>query len=330
MISVIVPVYNVELYLRKCLDNIVEQTYRDLEILVIDDGSTDGSGRICDEFSERDERIRVYHTENHGLSAARNLGIENANGEYLGFVDSDDWIESDMYEMLIRKAIETDADVVECGSCAEYQTRTILYEKECVQVSGVEAIHLLLCEKLTTTVWDKLWKRKCFNNISFPNGRVFEDVATTFRLYEAAEKVCSIKDCKYHNNVRMNSISRTRNMKNLVDYWISQHEWYEYLYDHVNDEDKLNLLWFCARATARMWALYYDCSKDERSFFSDEMREMNTFINKNTPLFGLKEWGSKMRVGVFFPHFYNTVSLCAAWLMVKMVKKSLIFDYSVR
>ena len=90
MISVIVPVYNVELYLRKCMDSIIEQTYKDLEILVIDDGSSDGSGTICNKYAEQDSRIRVFHTENCGLSVARNIGLENASGKYIGFVDSDD------------------------------------------------------------------------------------------------------------------------------------------------------------------------------------------------------------------------------------------------
>ena len=97
MLSIIVPVYNVEPYLRKCLDSIVNQTYRDLEILVIDDGSTDGSGKICDEY-KRDERVKVFHMKNRGLSCARNLGLDEAQGEWIGFVDSDDWIEPDMYE----------------------------------------------------------------------------------------------------------------------------------------------------------------------------------------------------------------------------------------
>lgn len=92
MISIIVPVYNVEPYLRKCLDSILDQTYRDLEILIIDDGSTDGSGAICDEYAGKDDRIKVFHTENKGLSAARNLGLDNATADWIGFVDSDDWI----------------------------------------------------------------------------------------------------------------------------------------------------------------------------------------------------------------------------------------------
>ena len=124
MISVIIPVYNVEPYLRKCLDSVVNQTYRNLEILVIDDGSTDGSGAICDEYAS-DRRMRIFHTENRGLSCARNLGLDEAKGEWIGFVDSDDWIEPDMYEALLKKAEETGADIVECGVFREYPGRTV-------------------------------------------------------------------------------------------------------------------------------------------------------------------------------------------------------------
>lgn len=103
MISVIVPVYKVAPYLRQCVDSIINQSFDDLEILLIDDGSPDQCGEICDEYAAKDSRVRVFHTENKGLSAARNLGLQKATGEYIGFIDSDDWIEPDMYEVLLRK-----------------------------------------------------------------------------------------------------------------------------------------------------------------------------------------------------------------------------------
>ena len=103
MISIIVPVYRVEPYLRQCIESILGQTYRDIEVLLIDDGSPDHSREICDEYAEKDGRVRVFHTENRGLSAARNLGLQEAKGEYIGFVDSDDWIEPEMYEVLLGR-----------------------------------------------------------------------------------------------------------------------------------------------------------------------------------------------------------------------------------
>ena len=123
MISVIVPVYDVALYLRQCVYSIMNQSYADLEILLIDDGSPDQCGEICDEYVKQDNRVRVFHTDNRGLSAARNLGIRESNGNYIAFIDSDDWIEPDMYECLLRRAEETGADVVECGVYREYSIR---------------------------------------------------------------------------------------------------------------------------------------------------------------------------------------------------------------
>ena len=170
MISVIVPVYNVEPYLRKCLDSIVNQTYRDLEILVIDDGSTDWCGKICDEYAGKDGRIRVFHTENRGLSCARNLGLDNARGEWIGFVDSDDWIETDMYEVLLKRAEETEADIVECGVLEEHPNRT--GKRQEYLVTGTEAVIMLIHRELSNAVWNKLWKKSCFDKIRFPEGRI--------------------------------------------------------------------------------------------------------------------------------------------------------------
>lgn len=152
MISVIIPVYNVEPYLRKCLDSVVNQTYKELEIFIIDDGSTDGSGAICDEYVKADKRIRVFHTENRGLSCARNLGLDEVKGEWIGFVDSDDWIEPDMYEVLLTRAKETGADVVECSFIRLYPEKTIVRQKEELIISGKNAIHALFQQKIHEVV----------------------------------------------------------------------------------------------------------------------------------------------------------------------------------
>ena len=114
LISVIVPVYNVEKYIKKCLDSIIYQTYKNIEIILVDDGSTDNSGIICDVYKERDKRIKVIHKKNNGVSAARNTGIENANGKWISFVDSDDWIDKNYFEILISKIYNNDIDCILC------------------------------------------------------------------------------------------------------------------------------------------------------------------------------------------------------------------------
>ena len=315
MVSIIVPVYNVGAYLRKCLDSILNQTYRELEILVIDDGSTDRSGRICDEY-RKDRRVRVFHTENRGLSCARNLGLDEAKGEWIGFVDADDWIEPDMYELLIEKAVETGADIVECGWFREYPKSTKIRKAEtsCYSLS-LKAIEALLQGRLSYSVWDKVWKKELFSHIRFPEGRVSEDIAVTYKLLEKANLVTGISVPLYHYLQRDSSITRTYNMDNLVGYWYSVYEQYEYLIDRVSERGKTNLLRQCALAAARTWAHYYDCCREERIQNKAVLSEMNQYMIKNIKMFGEDNWSFNLRIGVVFPHFINVLSFRAAWLI---------------
>lgn len=321
MISIIVPIYNVEPYLRKCLDSVVGQTYRDLEILIIDDGSTDGSGRICDEYKEKDDRIIVFHTENRGLSAARNLGLDNATGEWIGFVDSDDWIEPDMYEVLLKKAEESGADVVECGCYRELLDKTVARKRVDVLLNGEEAVSALLQGKLFDYAWDKLWKKECFKSIRFPEERVHEDTAVTYRIFAEAESVCMISSALYHYRERKGSLSQTYDMANVVGFWLSAKEQYEFLWDRVDEISRMNLLRFCAMAVSRTWAYYCDCPKEDRQTYIGFIQEMNQFTRNRLPCFGYRAWNYRLRIGVFFPHFDNPVSFRIAWLINRMTKK---------
>lgn len=329
MISVIVPVYNVEQYLQRCLDSIVGQACADLEILLIDDGSTDGSGQICDEYAAKDDRIRVFHTENGGVSAARNLGLDEAKGEWIGFVDSDDWIEADMYECLLKRAEETGADVVECGIYLDYPNNTIEDTRAQFGATGTEAIRLLLKDKLVNMVWNKLYKNICFSSIRFPVGRAYEDIAVTYRVFAVAYKVCTLKECKYHYQRRPRSVSKTYNMSNLAGYWLSHKERYDFLKTHERNDEIWMQLRFCARAAARTWALYCDCTSDDWNAYDSVVSEINNFVRNNIPLFGHKEWGKAMQIGVFFPHFNNMLSFRLAWMAFKMVKKKMVLDYKL-
>ena len=312
MISVIVPVYNVEPYLKKCLDSVIDQTYRDIEILVIDDGSTDGCGRICDEYAERDERVKVFHTENRGLSCARNLGLDEAQGEWIGFVDSDDWIEPDMYECLLSRALETGADVVECGVFQDFKKKTIVWNRQDLVMSSEEAIRLLLRFELTNAVWNKIWKRKSFVDIRFPEDRIFEEHATTFRLFSAVKRICTISPNKYHYRQRADSLSKTYTLKNLTDFWKSNFERYESLKD-TGPENDYQLKKCCAFAFSRAWAHYCDCDEDNDVIYAKSFDEMNIFARENYPLFGHKGWNMKLRCGIFFAHYNNQLSFRFAW-----------------
>lgn len=167
MISIIVPVYKVESYLRQCIDSIINQTYHNIEILLIDDGSPDRCGEICEEYARTDSRIRFFHTENKGLSAARNLGLQKAKGEYVGFVDSDDWIEPDMYEILLRRLEESGTNISACAIWCEYQETHYTYSVSNAVYIGKDAIQALVCD-LSNVVWNKLYKKDYWANIRFP------------------------------------------------------------------------------------------------------------------------------------------------------------------
>ena len=315
MISVIVPVYNVEAYLRKCLDSIVNQTYKDLEILVIDDGSTDGSKAICDEYARVDQRVKVFYAENCGLSSARNIGLDNARGEYIGFVDSDDWIERDMYEVLLKKAEKIGADVVECGVYIDYSKKTITSMKQEMITHGKDSLIALLRQDFSDGVWNKIWRKSCFEKIRFPIGRLFEDIAVTYRIIDTTKCVCSVPEIKYHYVQRKTSISYSFNTNNLMDYWYSCLERYEFLHERQDKDIDYYSLQACAVAIARAWAYYYKCNKPEREELGHVIHKMHSFSWQHFPIFGYKNWPIGLRIGIFFSHSCNCFSLRAAWLV---------------
>ena len=182
MISVIVPIYRVEPYLRQCVKSILDQTYRDIEVLLIDDGSPDRCGEICDEYARKDNRVRVFHTENQGLSAARNLGLREAKGEFIGFVDSDDWIEPDMYEVLLKRMQDTGADIGVSGFYYDYLNTSEC--SPCIETvyDSVGAVEALICGDLRNQVMNKLWSRKTAMLLRFPEGRVYEDIFSVYKV----------------------------------------------------------------------------------------------------------------------------------------------------
>lgn len=184
-VSVVVPIYNVENYLEECIESILNQTYSNIEVILIDDGSTDGSGALCDEYKKKDKRIYVLHKKNGGLSDARNMGIDNAKGEYITFVDSDDIIARDMIEYLLCLLNTYKADMAVC-QCDYVDENSKLIKnisnvkKTCV--SGIEEClkTLLVDSGLNTVAWGKIYKTDYFKNVRYPIGKYHEDIYTTW------------------------------------------------------------------------------------------------------------------------------------------------------
>ena len=185
LVSVVIPVYNVRRYLQQCLESAIAQTYRNLEIIIIDDGSTDGSGSICDQYAERDGRIHVIHSTNRGLASARNLGLENAQGQLISFLDSDDWIEPHAVETLVRTAQLTGSAIIDARSCAEYIGKTVHHSagaKYCYTYRGQDILPAFAEGWIDNVVWNKLYRAECFDRIRFPEGRDYEDIAVVWKL----------------------------------------------------------------------------------------------------------------------------------------------------
>lgn len=222
LVSVIVPVYNVEKYLKKCLDSILKQTYSNIEVILVDDGSTDGSGRICDECVKKDKRFRVVHQKNGGVAVARNTGLSKAKGEYIAFIDSDDWVKKEYIERLMQEAQEKNADVVQCEQITvSKENEYIIYddaEKYNKVISGYEACEEMLYQNVVTSaLWGKIIRSKLFDGLSFKSGIIHEDLLMLYRIFKKAKEVSVIGDLLYYYFEREDSLIRKAFSKNTLD-----------------------------------------------------------------------------------------------------------------
>lgn len=200
-ISVIIPVYKVEKYLSKCLESVINQTYKNLEIILVDDGSPDKSGEICDKYASRDERIKVIHKENGGVARARNTGLDAASGDYIGFVDSDDWIEPDMYELLINNATKYDADISMCGETVYEEGKIISASsgEELLELSCIEAKKITVVGGTMGYIWNKIYKQSIIGDIRFdPQYGCSEDLMFVYQLVENTDKLVIDNHAKYN------------------------------------------------------------------------------------------------------------------------------------
>lgn len=228
MISVIVPVYNVDKYLKRCVDSIINQTYSDLEIILVDDGSTDDSGSLCDELKKTDARIKVLHKVNGGLSSARNAGLAVATGEYIGFVDSDDWIELDMYECLMNSLHKSGAEVAVTGLNRIYDngySKKQFVKDTVVVYSGDQIVKEYLQQNsFSTAAWDKLYKKNLFDKRRFPEGKLYEDAPVIYDILKNINRICCVGKPHYNYFQRANSICGLAFSKKKMDHYYFSHE----------------------------------------------------------------------------------------------------------
>lgn len=224
-ISIIVPIYNVEKYLQACIESLIHQTYQNIEILLIDDGSTDKSGKICDYYSKQDDRIKTIHQINKGVAAARNCGVRAATGEYIGFVDPDDWVELSMYKKMICALKKNNADICMCDFVYEFDGVSEEEVRKKPELkseifTGATAINRLFLDNtfFYTMLWNKLFKRSLWNGVKFPEDYVHEDEAVIHRVYGNCNRIIAMANELYHYRQIPTSITHTNQIQRNFDF----------------------------------------------------------------------------------------------------------------
>ena len=273
-ISVIVPVYRVEKYLPACIDSILNQTFTDFELILVDDGSPDRCPEICDEVARRDARVRVIHQANAGLSAARNAGIEAAHGAWLSFVDSDDYIAPHFCEKLYQTAQRTNADCVMC-SVQNVDESGKLIDSALMRVAdevktGQEVLQKIGRDDVTPylTAWNKLYRRKLFNTLRYPAGRQNEDVFVFAELFCQVQRAVCVAEPLYFYRKRIGSIMNSVvTLRNLDEMWA-----YVNCFEHLQQDDEESTLKETEkRVFAKLTGVYYRVTEEDR--YSNKMKQ---------------------------------------------------------
>lgn len=306
LISVIVPIYNVEKYMKKCVDSIINQTYKNLEIILVDDGSPDNCPQICDEYAKQDSRIKVIHKENGGLSDARNAGMKIATGEYVSFIDSDDYISDDFVETLYTTMKTENSDIVECDIVKFEDGTTPVIEKDNCEINSFsteKGLSLLIAEnKFHQHVWNKLYKSEFGLKIPFEKGKLNEDEFWTYQIFGQAEKVTKINKSMYFYLQRSGSImGENFNLRRLdaLEAKAERQKYIEANFPNLKKQAKIDLFGTCifmcqsamkfmkgkekkqAKNIVRMYFYKNKLSKAELNLIKDKNKFWFSFANKS-------------------------------------------------
>ena len=320
LISIIVPVYNMELYLERCMNSIWRQTYQNLEIILVDDGSTDNSPQMCDDYARKDARIKVVHKKNGGLSDARNAGLAIATGTYIGYVDSDDWIEPDMYERMYEACINHQAQVAVCRYAQIYKDHTVqggngkvtVFEREELLKAYIGYYEAYI---IYNSVWSKLFAREIVEGVQFPKGRNSEDIMYTTKAFCKAQRGVYIDVCLYdyvldRDGSIMNVKRGERMFQDELPFW---REHIAYIREHVSKK----LGDFAAYHYYRRLLFYYlDWKQEPKRTNRDYARRIAEELKKNrqeiqrvyTNDFVATGDRARMKLALISPGFYSCVT----------------------
>lgn len=274
-LSIIVPIYKVEKYLDECIQSILGQTFTDFELILVDDGSPDACPQMCDAAAEQDSRVRVIHQKNGGLSAARNTGIEAARGNWLGFVDSDDFVAPDMYEKLYHAAVNAGADCAMCSVQLIHEDGSRMDTPPQWKVYGGGYTGEDILKTITwqnnapyLVAWNKLYRREVFRTLRYPVGRINEDVFVFAELFDTIKKVACVEQPLYFYRQRKDSIMQSKcTLRNLDEMWSFVH-----CFECFQRSGRMEMLPFVeSRIFAKLTGVYYRLSAQEQH--SDAMRQ---------------------------------------------------------
>lgn len=250
LVSIVIPVYNVDKYIRECLDSVINQSYKNLQIILVDDGSTDNSGKICDEYAVKDSRITVIHQENQGAGAAKNTGLDLVKGEYLSLIDSDDYLELNYYETMVSNLKQHNVDVVQClfrnvFVNNKYSRQYNFPSKGSRKIKTKKFLVEMLYDWKYAIFWNKLLKTKLLKDIRFPVGRKIDDEFFTYKLICNAKKILNINDKLYNYRMRQSSIMNNSDNEQLyldrIDCFVERLLFIEKLYPSLAHNYKAHI-----------------------------------------------------------------------------------------
>lgn len=300
LISIIVPIYKVEHYLNRCIESLINQTYKNIEILLIDDGSPDSCPKMCDDWAMKDSRIKVFHKQNGGLSDARNYGTENASGEYITYVDSDDYVKPIYIYRLYAMLEKNGADIACCSYIpieSEEKNESETKEYDIYLMNGQKAcIQLFTEHKVSTMAWSKLYKKNVLTK--FPKGRNYEDTATVCKvLYKANLVAASYLPIYYVNCSNSNSICHIKSLKNLDDsIWADMER--ARFFSSVNEKELAVYAWnYAGGDMINIFIEYPHYVKSWRKYYKE-------FLNESDASFFLK---MKISISFYFPRIYKVL-----------------------
>lgn len=292
-LSIIIPVYNVKNYLERCVNSILAQTFQAYELIMVDDGSTDGSGVLCDNFSDKDTRIRVLHQQNRGQSHARNIGIKEARGTFITFVDSDDWIESRMYEELFNAIEKSNSDIAVCRlqmvNTPGDVTKVIGYNKELILDRTEATKEILRDDTIPSFPVNKIYRRELFDGIEFPVGRIFEDTATIYKVFYNATRVAMVPYIGYNYWQNPNGTCKTKHqdVQKYLDRELYNALAFDERYVFAKNHKELNeVVPLCAFKAYQMIRSFIHMLKHKRYSLTVEQAQivddiMNSFATKD-------------------------------------------------